>query len=98
MIPITSIDDPRISPYRTPLKDRDVARHGNLFIAKAKTPPDSSQSDFPVPLRPFSTKSASKNFLPSSPRLCPLYSAPTAFDDPDHRFPLPLRNHLLRNT
>jgi len=35
VIPINSIDDPRIAPYRN-LKDRELAREGGLFIAEGE--------------------------------------------------------------
>ena len=35
MTPIASIDDPRIAPYRN-LKDRELARHGDRFIAEGE--------------------------------------------------------------
>lgn len=35
MLPVTSIDDPRLDPYRA-LKDRELARDGNRFIAEGE--------------------------------------------------------------
>ncbi len=77
MIPITSIDGPRISPYRA-LKDRDVARHGNLFIAEgAHVTRRLLQSDFPIHSVLLDQKRV-EEFSPLVPAHIPLYSAPTA--------------------
>src|SRR5437588_9683531 len=48
VIPISSIDDPRIAPYRN-LKDRELAREGGLFIAEGELVLRRLlQSDYPV--------------------------------------------------
>jgi tRNA G18 (ribose-2'-O)-methylase SpoU len=76
-IAIDSLHDPRISPYRA-LKDRDVAKHGNLFIAEGQhVVRRLLASDFPTVSVLLDEKRV-EEFAPTVPQSVPVYSAPTS--------------------
>jgi tRNA G18 (ribose-2'-O)-methylase SpoU len=76
-IAIDSLHDPRISPYRA-LKDRDVAKHGNLFIAEGEhIVRRLLASDFPTVSVLLDEKRV-EEFAPTVPQSVPVYAAPTS--------------------
>jgi tRNA G18 (ribose-2'-O)-methylase SpoU len=75
VIPIASIDDPRIAPYRN-LKDRELAREGGLFIAEGELVLRRLlRSDYPVESVLLGRRRA-ETIGPLVPAGIPLYVAP----------------------
>jgi tRNA G18 (ribose-2'-O)-methylase SpoU len=75
VIPINSLDDPRIAPYRN-LKDRELAREGGLFIAEGELVVRRLlRSDYPVESVLLAERSV-KEFAREIPTGIPVYVAP----------------------
>jgi tRNA G18 (ribose-2'-O)-methylase SpoU len=73
-LPVDSIDDPRLAPYR-PLKDRELAREGNRFIAEGEhVVRRLLASDFPVESVLLSFRRADE-ISPLVPPAVPVYVA-----------------------